>query len=142
LSKHLKNPSAVETASTQTKHLKNPSAVETASTQTKHLKNPSAVETGATTGGLPLRKRSPSREGLRNKGVFEGLMISKTDLRDSVWRCLKLQTSKQSVPSFTTYNSIYGKVRLSLKFSHRCQSCWSKYAVNYDRLWAQTSRVQ
>src|SRR6476661_8234321 len=43
------------------------------------------------------------------------LMISNDDLGTFVVRCLKLQTSKQSVPSFASHNSVYRNIRLSLK---------------------------
>lgn len=69
-------------------------------------------------------------------------MIGNDDLGTFVVRCLNLRTSKQSVPSFASHNSVYMKVSLPLKFLHCCESCRAEHAINCDRVWGQAPRVQ
>jgi len=69
-------------------------------------------------------------------------MISNDDLGTFVVRCLNLRTSKQSVPSFASHNSVYRNIRLSLKSFHCIFGCRTENAINYDRVWGQSPRVQ
>jgi len=69
-------------------------------------------------------------------------MISNDDLGTFIVRCLKLQTSKQSVPSFASHNSVYRNMSLPLKSFHCIFGCRTENAINYDRVWGQAPRVQ
>jgi len=69
-------------------------------------------------------------------------MIRNDDLGTFVVRCLNLRTSKQSVPSFASHNSVYMKVSLPLKSFHCSFGCRAEHAINYDRVWGQPPRVQ
>lgn len=51
------------------------------------------------------------------------LMISNNDLGTFVVQCLNLRTSKQSVPSFASYHSVYRNMSLPLKFLHCIFGC-------------------
>jgi hypothetical protein len=70
------------------------------------------------------------------------LMISNDDLGTFVVWCLNLRISKQSVPSFASHNSVYRNIRLSLKSFHCMFGCRTENAINYDRVWGQSPRVQ
>ncbi len=69
-------------------------------------------------------------------------MISSDNLGTIVVRYLNSGTSKQSVPSFASDNSVCRKVSLALKLLHCIEGCRAENAVKYDRLRTQTPRVQ